>query len=91
MLQFATGGYRVEAVANIRVILRGKAASDPRVRTAVHALRNGGHGVEVRVTWKAGDSTRLTAEAVAQSHIAKINCIVAGGGDGTINEVFAAA
>jgi len=78
-------------VANIRVILRGKAAADPRVRTAVHALRNGGHGVEVRVTWKAGDSTRLTAEAVAQSRSAKIDCIVAGGGDGTINEVFAAA
>lgn len=91
MLQFAAGTYRVEAVANIRLILHGKAAADPRVRTAVHALRNGGHGVEVRVTWEAGDSTRLTAEAVAQSRGTEIDCIVAGGGDGTINEVFAAA
>jgi lipid kinase YegS len=78
-------------VANVRIILHGKAAADPRVRTAVHAVRNVGHVVEVRVTWEPGDATRLTAEAVAESHGGKIDCIVAGGGDGTINEVFAAA
>jgi lipid kinase YegS len=33
----------------------------------------------------------LTREAVAQAASPKIDCIVAGGGDGTINEVFAAA
>jgi lipid kinase YegS len=33
----------------------------------------------------------LTAEAVAEAGRGKIDCIVAGGGDGTINEVFAAA
>jgi lipid kinase YegS len=80
-----------EAVTKIRVILHGKAAGDPRVRTAVHALREGGHGVEVRVTWEAGDSARLTTEAIAEASGGKIGCIVAGGGDGTINEVFAAA
>jgi lipid kinase YegS len=78
-------------VANIRVILHGKAAGDPRVRTAVHATRQAGHGVEVRVTWEAGDSTRLTTEAIAVASGGRIDCIVAGGGDGTINEVFAAA
>jgi lipid kinase YegS len=78
-------------VATIRIILHGKAAGNDRVRTAVHALRQDGHVAEVRVTWEAGDAARLTAEAVAEAGAGKINCIVAGGGDGTINEVFAAA
>jgi len=78
-------------VANLRIVLHGKAAADPRVRTAVQTLRREGHGVEVRVTWEPGDAARLTAEALADASAGKISCIVAGGGDGTINEVFAAA
>jgi lipid kinase YegS len=78
-------------VATIRIILHGKAAGDARVRTAVQTLRQDGHAVEVRVTWEPGDAPRLTAEAVADAGGGKVNCIVAGGGDGTINEVFAAA
>jgi lipid kinase YegS len=78
-------------VASIRIILHGKAAADPRLRKAVHTLRNDGHNVEVRVTWEAGDATRLTAEAVSDAERGKIDRIVAGGGDGTVNEVFAAA
>ena len=78
-------------MATIRVILHGKAANDPRVRAAVNAVREDDHIVEVRVTWEPGDATRLTTEAVADSGKEKIDCIVAGGGDGTINEVFGAA
>lgn len=78
-------------MATIRIILHGKAASDARLRTAVHALREDGHVVDVRVTWEPGDATRLTREAVGQAGLPKIDCIVAAGGDGTINEVFAAA
>jgi lipid kinase YegS len=78
-------------VAAMRIILHGKAAGDAGVRTAVHGLRQGGHPSEVRVTWEPGDATRLTAEAIADAGAGKINCIVAGGGDGTINEVFATA
>jgi len=78
-------------VPTIRIVLHGKAAGDARVRNAVHALRKDGYGVEVRVTWEPGDAARLTAEAVADAGVGKVNCIVAGGGDGTINEVFAAA
>jgi lipid kinase YegS len=37
----------------------------------------------VRVTWEAGDAARFAAEALA----AKAERIVAGGGDGTLNEV----
>ena len=79
------------AVASICIILHGKAAADARVRAAVSELRRSGHIVEVRVTWEAGDAARLTAEAVAGAHRGATDCIVAGGGDGTINEVFAAA
>jgi lipid kinase YegS len=78
-------------VPAIRIILHGKAAGDARVRTAVDALRQDGSGVEVRVTWEPGDATRLTAEAVADAGAGKVSGIVAGGGDGTISEVFAAA
>jgi lipid kinase YegS len=78
-------------VAPIRIILHGKTASDTRLRTAVSALREDGQTVEVRVTWEPGDAVRLTGEAVAEASRGRINCIVAGGGDGTINEVFATA
>jgi len=78
-------------VARVRIILHGKAAGNTRVRTAVHGLRQEGHIVEVRVTWEPGDAQRLTGEAVAEASGGMIDCIVAGGGDGTINEVFAAA
>jgi lipid kinase YegS len=54
-------------------------------------MRKDGQIVEVRVTWEPGDAVRLTCEAVAEASRGKINCIVAGGGDGTINEVFASA
>jgi lipid kinase YegS len=78
-------------VATVRIILHGKAASNTGVRTAVHGLRQERHIVEVRATWEPGDAQRLTTEAVAEAGGGKIDCIVAGGGDGTINEVFAAA
>ena len=78
-------------MATIRIILHGKAANDARLRTAVHALRQDGHSVEVRVTWEPGDAARMSAEAVAEIGPQGIDCIVAGGGDGSINEVFAAA
>ena len=47
--------------------------------------------MEVRVTWEAGDTERLTAEAVREAVDGRIECIVAGGGDGTVNQVFSAA
>jgi len=78
-------------VAPIRIILHGKAASDTRLRTAISALRKDGQIVEVRVTWEPGDAVRLTGEAVTEASRGKIDCIIAGGGDGTINEVFATA
>jgi lipid kinase YegS len=78
-------------LAKLRIILHGKAAGNSGVRAAVHQLRQDGHAVEVRVTWEPGDAARMTADAVAAAAGGEIDCIVAGGGDGTINEVFGAA
>ena len=78
-------------MSRLRIILHGKAAGNADVRAAVGRLRQEGHVAQVRVTWEPGDAQRLTAEAVAQAGGGCIDCIVAGGGDGTINEVFAAA
>jgi lipid kinase YegS len=83
--------WKTERLGGIRIILHGKAAGDSRLRSAVAVLRREGHVVQVRVTWEPGDAARLTAEAVAAAGRGEIDGIVAGGGDGTINEVFAAA
>jgi len=75
----------------VHLILHGKAARDPRVREAVRLTRQDGHVVEVSVTWEAGDAARLSVAAVAEARAGRIDRIVAGGGDGTVNEVFSAA
>lgn len=67
----------------IRLILNGKKAELPEIRTAVSDLRTQGHTVEVRVTWEQGDVHRLVREAANEG----IPRIVAGGGDGTVNEI----
>ena len=67
---------------NIRVILNGKKAGLEPVRSAIYAARENGD-VEVRVTWEAGDVERLVQEAVTDG----CQRLVAGGGDGTVNEV----
>src|SRR3546814_1408361 len=72
----------------LRLILHGKVAQDERVRAAVRSVRQDGHQVSVRVTWEAGDAARLTLEAVAEARRGEIDRIVAGGGDGTVDEGF---
>lgn len=69
---------------SIRLILHGKSSDEPELRDAVAELRNHGHDVSVRVTWEAGDAARFAREAVADG----ISVIVAGGGDGSLNEVI---
>ena len=66
-----------------RIILHGKQSANQELRDAVAVLREEGHEIEVRVTWEAGDSQRLTREAAEEG----VDTVVAGGGDGTINEV----
>lgn len=66
-----------------RLILNGKSAGDEAVRGAVHALRDAGVGLDVRVTWEGGDAERYVAEAIAD----RVDTVIAGGGDGTLSEV----
>ena len=68
---------------HLRLVLHGKAAARPEIREAVAAVRADGHRVEVRVTWEAGDSALFAKEAAAQG----VEVVVAGGGDGSLNEV----
>jgi lipid kinase YegS len=72
-------------MTSVRLVLHGKQAQNAAVRAAVAAERAAGHRIEVRVTWEAGDATRLTEEAIQLG----LERVAAGGGDGTINEVAA--
>jgi lipid kinase YegS len=68
-----------------RLILNGKKAGRPDVRTAVAAIRTAGHDLEVRITWEREDAARLVAEAASEG----VSRVIAGGGDGSVNEVAA--
>ncbi|STQ60665.1 lipid kinase [Pseudescherichia vulneris] len=63
-----------------------KSAGDDTLREAVTLLRNEGIELHVRVTWEKGDAARYVAEAVELG----VATVIAGGGDGTINEVATA-
>lgn len=67
----------------MRLIINGKSAGDPQLRAAVAQQRGAGHVIEVRVTWESGDAARYAAEAPRED----VDVVIAGGGDGTVNEV----
>lgn len=75
----------------LRLILNGKSAQKPAVRKAVGDLRKLGHTVEVRVTWEGGDVRRLVEEALHDAASGRVDTIVAGGGDGTVNAILGQA
>jgi lipid kinase YegS len=66
-----------------RLILNGKSAGDDDLRHAVHAMRDAGIALDVRVTWEDGDAERHVAEAIADG----VDTVIAAGGDGTLSEV----
>lgn len=66
-----------------RLLLNGKKAAQQDIRDAVYKLRDEGFELEVRTTWEGGDIERLILEAEQQG----VKRIIAGGGDGTVNEV----
>lgn len=65
---------------HLRLILHGKSACDPLVREGVMQLRKQGHKIDVRVTYESGQAAEYAASTAP-------DIIIAGGGDGTINEV----
>ena len=67
------------------LVLHGKAAMRDDVRQAVHAGREEGFRVDVHVTWEPGDAARFAEEAARAGY----EIVLAGGGDGTVNEVVA--
>ncbi len=68
----------------LRVILHGNKGTQA-VRDGVEEVRGLGHEVDVRVTWERGDAVRFAAAANADD---AVDVVVAGGGDGTVNEVI---
>lgn len=76
----------MSAPSQIFLILNGKGAGSPEVRAAVMAAREAGYRIAVRATWEGGDAARYVAEAAE----AGAEVVMAGGGDGTINEVASA-
>lgn len=68
------------------LILNGKGANEPQLREAVKLLRDEGIDIHVRVTWEKGDAVRFVDEALQLN----VETVIAGGGDGTINEVATA-
>ena len=73
----------MHSAESVCLVLNGKAAMRDDVRAAVHAIRQQGCDVDVRVTWESGDAADFARRA-ADSGVA---VVVAGGGDGTLNEV----
>jgi lipid kinase YegS len=68
------------------LILNGKGAGNPELREAISQLRDDGVEIHVRVTWEKGDAARYLKEACQLG----VATVIAGGGDGTINEVATA-
>lgn len=67
------------------LVLNGKAAMREDVRAAVHAIRAERVRLDVRVTFEPGDASRFARAAADDG----FRVVVAGGGDGTVNEVAA--
>ncbi|HBU8808610.1 TPA: lipid kinase YegS [Citrobacter freundii] len=68
------------------LILNGKSADNLPLRDAIAKLRDEGVEIHVRVTWEKGDAQRYVDEARQLA----VETVIAGGGDGTINEVSTA-
>ena len=68
------------------LILNGKSADNLPLRDAIAKLRDEDVEIHVRVTWEKGDAQRYVDEARQLG----VETVVAGGGDGTINEVSTA-
>jgi len=71
-------------MTSIELVLNGKSAANEDVREAVYRLRTDGKSVNVHVTWEGGDAARFASHFSSNPEV----LVVAGGGDGTVNEVL---
>lgn len=65
-------------------ILNDKAVQNAEIRQYVAELRATGHRVDVRAVWENGQPRLFAREAAATG----FDVVIAGGGDGTLNEVI---
>eukprot|EP00879_Flechtneria_rotunda_P001176 GHRR01001323.1.p1 GENE.GHRR01001323.1~~GHRR01001323.1.p1 ORF type:complete len:469 (+),score=158.99 GHRR01001323.1:253-1659(+) len=72
------------------LVLHGKRIDDEMIREAIQQLKSEGHEIVVRVTWDSGDVDQFVKEAVELWDSQRYDTLVAGGGDGTLNELVAA-
>jgi lipid kinase YegS len=68
----------------ISLILHEKAESDSAVQEAIARVRDIGHHIEAQVARKPGDGARFANRARKE----KVDVVIAGGGDGALNEVL---
>lgn len=68
---------------SLRVILNGGKASGKHIESAVEMVRRHGHRIDVQLTSETVGAAELSRQAAEDG----IDVVVAGGGDGTVNEV----
>ena len=73
------------------IVVHASDADDPRLHEALRGARQQGHSIDLRIAAKPGDTAGLVGAAVAEARRDAFDCLVAAGGDGTVNQVFAAA
>ena len=72
--------------ATTRLIVNGKSAGRPDLRSAITNIRAKDIALDVRSTFEAGDVKRLIDEAIREG----VGRLLIGGGDGSVNEAFEA-
>eukprot|EP00877_Chromochloris_zofingiensis_P011692 jgi/Chrzof1/6777/Cz19g09030.t1 len=79
-----------KSLRRMLLILHGKRVEDEQIKDAIRELKDEGHQITVRVTWDSGDVDQFIKEALHLQEQYRYHTIVAGGGDGTLNELVAA-
>lgn len=74
-----------------RIILNARAVSREDIRKSIERMRRRGHDISVRIPWDVDDVVRYVSEAVEDARKGNVRTLISGGGDGTLNEIVAAA
>ncbi len=77
----AFGGVAAVVGRSLRLILNGGKVSRQSLEAALEAVRRRGHAIDVRTTDQVTGAATLARQAVED----RVDVVVAGGGDGTVN------